>query len=122
MPLDGTRWVLISLNGKSLIEGPRAITLEFAGGLVSGSAGCNSYHSCCPGRYTATDDGSLTISGFAVTLVLCTGIEGLMEQEDAYIEALRNAATYRVIDDRLEIDNAAGETTLVFLKFLGETL
>jgi hypothetical protein len=37
-----------------------------------------------------------------------------MEQEDAYIEALLSAATYRVVDGRLEIDNEAGETMLIF--------
>lgn len=37
-----------------------------------------------------------------------------MPQEAAYIKALWDAATYRVMDDRLEIDNAAGETILIF--------
>jgi heat shock protein HslJ len=39
-----------------------------------------------------------------------------MEQEATYIEALRNAAAYRVMDDRLHIDIAAGGTTLVFTR------
>ena len=39
-----------------------------------------------------------------------------MEQEAAYIEALRSAASYRVADDRLKIDDAAGETILVFAR------
>lgn len=39
-----------------------------------------------------------------------------MEQEAAYIAALRSAASYQVMDDRLEIDNAAGETNLVFAR------
>jgi heat shock protein HslJ len=39
-----------------------------------------------------------------------------MEQEKAYIEALQNAATYQVIDDRLEIGDASSETMLVFLR------
>jgi heat shock protein HslJ len=37
-----------------------------------------------------------------------------MEQEAAYIEALREAATYRILDDRLVIATANGETVLVF--------
>jgi hypothetical protein len=37
-----------------------------------------------------------------------------MEQEEAYVEALQSAVTYRVIHDRLEIDNAVGKTILVF--------
>jgi len=68
------------------------------------------------GKYTATGDGTLAIPMIAVTLQLCSEPEGIMEQEAAYIEALRSAAAYRVMDDRLEIDNAAGETPLVFVR------
>jgi heat shock protein HslJ len=122
MPLDGTEWVLILLNGRSLIERTQ-ITLNFEDGFVSGSAGCNWYDvpsgaEAAFFRYMATEDGTLTIPGFVITEKLCDSPEGdVMEQEDAYIEALRSAAVYRVVDDRPEIDNAAGETTLVFLKF-----
>jgi len=106
--------VLTSLNGSSLIEGTN-ITLNFAEGVLSGFAGCNAYGGGRDsGKYMATDEGTLTIPQIAVTLQLCMTPEGVMEQEASYIEALRNAAAYRVMDDRLEIDNAAGETTLVF--------
>jgi hypothetical protein len=37
-----------------------------------------------------------------------------MEQEAAYIEALRGAARYQVVEGRLEILDASGATTLVF--------
>jgi heat shock protein HslJ len=37
-----------------------------------------------------------------------------MEQEATYIEALQDAAAYRIVDDRLEIADASRETTLVF--------
>jgi len=111
--LEGTDWVLTSLNGSSLVEGSN-ITLTFAEGRVNGFAGCNGYRVPSGSEYTATDDGTLTIPEMAVQVQLCRTPEGVMEQEASYIEALRNAAAYRVMDDRLEIDNAAGETTLVF--------
>ena len=107
--LDDTEWVLTSLNGSSLLEGSN-ITLNFTGTEVGGFAGCNAYG----GEYTAADEGTLTIPGFAITEQLCQTPDGIMQQEDAYTEALLSAATYRVTDDRLEIANAAGETTLVF--------
>jgi len=111
-----TEWVLNSLNGSSLIEGTR-ITLNLDKEFLSGFAGCNLYGGGRDsGKYMATDEGTLTIPQLAVTAMLCSGPEGVMEQEDAYIEALHNAAAYRVMDDRLEIDNAAGETTLVFAR------
>lgn len=114
--LDGTEWVLISLNGESLIEGTE-ITLSFEEAFLGGSMSCNNYGGGRDsGKYIATDDGTLTIPQIAVTVQLCSEPEGIMEQEAAYIEALHNAAAYRVMDDRLEINNAAGETTLVFAR------
>jgi heat shock protein HslJ len=115
--LVGTEWVLISLNGNSLIEDTE-ITLNFEKEFLGGFMGCNGYGGGPDsGRYTATDDGTLTIPHeIAVTLQLCSEPAGIMEQEAAYIEALRNAAAYRVMDGRLEIDNAAGETILLFAR------
>ncbi len=48
-----------------------------------------------------------------MTVQLCTEPEGIMEQEAAYIEALMNAAKFRMVDNRLEIDNGIGEKILI---------
>jgi len=106
--LDGTEWVLTSLNGSNLIEGTN-ITLNFTEGRAGGFSGCNSYG----GEYTAAQ-GTLTVHELAITLQDCPEPEGVMQQEAAYVGALQAAAAYRVTDDRLEMENAAGETTLVF--------
>jgi heat shock protein HslJ len=115
--LVGTEWALTSLNGGSLIEGTE-INLYFKEAFLGGSMTCNRYGGGPDsGKYVATDGGTLTLpQPIAVTLQLCSEPQGIMEQEAAYIEALRSAASYRVVDDRLEIDNAAGETTLVFAR------
>jgi heat shock protein HslJ len=114
--LVGTEWVLISLNGNSLIEDTE-ITLNFEKEFLGGFMGCNGYGGGPDsGKYVATDSGTLTVGPLAVTVQLCLSPEGIMEQEEAYIEALQNAATYRVIGDRLEIDSAAGDTSLVFVR------
>ncbi len=114
--LEGTKWVLISLNGDGLIEDAN-ITLNFAEGVLSGFAGCNAYGGGRDsGKYVATDDGSLTIPQLAVTLQLCQSPEGVMQQEAAYVEALSSAVAYRVMDDRLEIEDAVGRTSLVFAR------
>jgi heat shock protein HslJ len=115
--LAGTEWVLISLNGASLIEGTE-INLYFEEAFLGGSMTCNGYGGGSDsGRYAATDDGSLTLPApIAVTVQHCATPEGVMEQEAAYLEALQTAATYRVVGDRLEISNASGETTLVFAR------
>lgn len=107
--LNETEWVLTSLNGKSPVIYSR-ITLTFAEGIVTGFAGCNRYG----GEYTIADDGILMIPEIAITEKICLVPKVVMSQEAAYIEALLDAAAYRVMDDRLEIDNAAGETILVF--------
>ena len=108
-PLAGTEWVLISLDGKSPIEGT-SITLNFSEGFLTGFMGCNGYGGGPDsGQYMATDEGGLTIIPLLpVTVQLCSTPKGIMEQEAAYIEALQSAAAYRVVDNRLEIDNAAG--------------
>lgn len=109
--------MLTSLNGESLIKGTE-INLHFEEALLGRSTSCNGYGGGRDsGKYIATGDGTLTIPHqIAVTVQLCSTPEGVMEQEAAYIAALRSAASYRVVDDRLEIDNAAGETTLVFAR------
>ncbi|MEA1905825.1 MAG: META domain-containing protein [Euryarchaeota archaeon] len=104
-----TEWILTSLNGNSLVKESR-ITIAFAARMVTGFAGCNHYG----GEYTMTDNGTLTIPEIAITAQLCLTPKGVMPQETAYIEALSDAATYRAMDDRLELDNAACETILVF--------
>jgi len=109
--LDGTEWVLTSLNGRGLVEGSN-ITLNFAEGQINGFAGCNNYGV----EYTSADEGTLTIPEIEITQQLCQTPEGTMQQEGAYIETLRNGAAYRIMDDRLEIDDASGETTLVFTR------
>jgi heat shock protein HslJ len=114
--LEDTEWVLTSLNGSSLLEGTN-ITLNFTDGFLEGFAGCNAYGGGRDsGKYTAADGGILTIAQIAITLQDCHTPEGIMQQEATYVEALRDAAAYQVADDRLEISNAADETTLVFAR------
>jgi heat shock protein HslJ/ligand-binding sensor domain-containing protein len=109
--LDGSEWVLTSLNGDRLVEGSN-IALNFAAEQVGGFAGCNSYGA----KYSATDEGALAVAEIEITLQLCQTPAGVMEQEAAYIEALREAAVYQATPSSLEIGNAAGETTLVFAR------
>jgi heat shock protein HslJ len=114
--LEGTEWALTSLRGKGLVEGTY-IGLRFEEGWISGFAGCNVYGGGPDsGNYVATEEGTLEIPEIARTVMLCASPEGVMEQESAYIEALTDAAGYQLSDDRLEIQDAAGETTLVYAR------
>ncbi|MBN1579531.1 MAG: META domain-containing protein [Anaerolineae bacterium] len=109
LSLENSEWILVALNGQGLVQGSN-ITLAFAEGKASGFAGCNGYG----GRYTATDKGSLTMAEIAITEMYCMEPAGAMAQETAYVKALMSAAAYRMVGDRLEIDNGAGETILIF--------
>ncbi|MGD9317005.1 MAG: META domain-containing protein, partial [Anaerolineae bacterium] len=106
--LDGTEWLLTSLHGTGLAAGTN-ITLEFAEGHASGFAGCNAY-----GGPYALDGDTLAVQELAITAQGCIEPEGVMEQESAYTDALLNGGPYRLEDDRLQLENAAGETVLVF--------
>jgi heat shock protein HslJ len=106
--LEGTDWILTALRDSDLLAGTN-ITLGFAGGQVSGFAGCNAY-----GAPYTTDGNRLAIEVLEMTAQDCLEPEGVMEQEAAYAEALWQVRAYRVLDNRLELEDEAGEPILVF--------
>jgi heat shock protein HslJ len=120
-PLAGSKWFLSSLYGKPTLAGTR-ITLEFYDGFIRGSAGCNRYDRLVIGddvsgaQYKLAPDGSLTVPVLVITQVGCLSPEGVMDQEEAYLRALRSAAAYRLVEDRLELQDATGETILVYTR------
>lgn len=109
LTLEGTRWVLVEMNGTSPIAGSE-ITLEFNEGVLGGNASCNSYG----GDYVAGPGGNLQVGDVFRTLMACIEPPGLMEQEDAYLDALDQADSYIIEADRLIIMNAAGASILIF--------
>jgi heat shock protein HslJ len=66
--------------------------------------------------YKATDDGALMLPSIMITEKDCETPQGVMQQEQVYIKALRDVVTYRIANDRLELDNGAGETILLFTR------
>ena len=112
---DGTVWVLEFLHGKPPIENT-FLTLEVNADSFSGSAGCN--------RFGGRSEGGTPIAGgggaFSITLIE-RNLEGcptaaIGDQENEYMKALGKAKKFRVIGDRLEILETAGDATLVFIK------
>ncbi len=106
--LDGTQWVLSSLNGSSPLQGTE-ITLAFDDGEASGSAGCNSYF----GPYTVEGTAGLIFQGLASTEMACLKPEGIMEQETEYLQILRAATRFAVTDGQLEM-SCVGEGVLIY--------
>jgi heat shock protein HslJ len=114
-PLAGSEWTLASLRGSPPLEGTH-ISLEFEEEWLGGFAGCNTYGGGPEwGGYTATEEGTLTVPMIAMTVIACPSApEGVMEQERAYVETLRAATAYQLDGDRLELQDAAGETVLAY--------
>jgi heat shock protein HslJ len=105
--LEGSNWILTSLNGVGLVPGS-SITAAFGDdGRLSGSSGCN--------RYSASYEvsgSSLTIGQAMSTLMACE--EALMAQESAYLAALASTAGYVMTADQLTLRDASGSSLLVF--------
>ena len=105
-PLVGPTWLLTSYNnGKGGVVSALAdteVTAVFgADGTLSGSAGCN--------RYSAPYevDGNKIKIGLAIsTMMACP--EPIMTQEQAYLAALPQAATFNIQGTRLELRDATG--------------
>lgn len=106
--LEGVTWEVTGFNnGREAVVSPKVdthLTLAFAGGTLSGSAGCNSFH----GTYTA-EAGRITIGPLASTRMMC-GEEGVMEQESQFLAALQAAKVWTVRDDMLDMHFEGGET------------
>jgi heat shock protein HslJ len=105
--LAGTWQVTGYNNGReavvSLIIGT-AITMTFDDdGRVSGSAGCNNFTS----TYRLEGD-KLSIGPAAATRRMCASPEGIMEQEQRFLNALETVANARLEGDRLEFRTAQG--------------
>jgi heat shock protein HslJ len=111
--LPGTSWEVISYNnGKqavvSLLTGSE-ISLNFgADGQVSGNAGCNTYS----GGYEVSG-AALKVGPLASTMMACDKPAGVMEQEQQYLAALQNAATFEIAGDTLTIRDAGGAMQVV---------
>lgn len=106
-PLDGTAWLLQAMNGVEM-DLQKPITLAFEDGRATGNAGCNDYS----GAYTSEPDGTFAITEIIQTDMAC---DSGMELEAEYLDTLRQAASYKIIEDaRLELADESGQTILVF--------
>ena len=104
--LRNTRWNLVELNGKPAVPGAQGMAAQFIlykNGQFSGFTGCNR----TMGSYIAAI-GGLQFTPGATTMMACS--TALMEQEQAFLGALKATQLYRIQDDTLELLN--GEQVL----------
>ena len=109
LALEGTAWELVSLNGKPVLAGSE-VTLRFEGDQVQGKASCNSYF----GDFAVKGGKEWSVGMLANTEMFCMQPEGIMDQETAYLTALREANAIRMDGDALTIDGNG--VALVFRK------
>ena len=108
-PLQGTFWFLVSLNGQALLPGTQ-ITAQFyvnpdaVTGSVNGFAGCN--------NYSAQIAEGFSVGAPATTLIECSSPEGVMQQEQNYLNQLQQATGYSLSGGQLILPTASG--TLVY--------
>lgn len=114
--LEGTAWSLKFLqdpqdNVVTTMPGT-TVSAAFAGGKVTGSAGCNNY----TGTYTLDGD-KLTIGDIAVAegnKKTCDSPQGIMDQEAIYLANLAGSVRLVQTAGVLQLLNADDETSLAF--------
>ena len=111
--LSGTQWQLTSYGEPGsetpVVEETEAVLQFEQDNQATGTSGCNSFG----GQYQISN-GEIAFPEIVATEMACPG-EGVMEQEMAYFQALRNADSFELIDDELRIWYNEGEGVLNFV-------
>jgi heat shock protein HslJ len=119
--LTGTTWNATMVNNNqgavsSLVAGTAITALFGEDGVLSGSAGCNTYTA----GYTIDGD-QITIEQPATTMMMCAEA-GVMEQEAAYLAQLPLAATYSIAGSELELRTADGALIAAYTAGVAEVV
>jgi heat shock protein HslJ len=110
--LQETLWVALSINnGKQGVVNAQEdakITAEFKkDGTLSGSSGCNTYHTTYK-----TDGDKITIQPAATTRMACS--QPIMDQEQQYLNALTKSATFEMGKGTLELRDGDGSLQVMY--------
>jgi heat shock protein HslJ len=104
--LEGTSWVLSSLEGHDL-DPSQSATLHFEGGNAGGSDGCNRYAM----GYAIKDDRLEWTSVGVSTQMACA--PDVMRRAQAFMDAVRASTSYRLVNGRLELMDEKGKVRAV---------
>ncbi|HVQ27791.1 MAG TPA: META domain-containing protein [Planctomycetota bacterium] len=104
----GPTWRLVSIDGQPPIEGTVLTAIFSEDARVAGSAGCNRYF----GRANAVT-GRMLVGPLGSTLMACEA-NGVMTQEQRFLELMQAASSYSVTGDQLRLGPSANTITLVF--------
>lgn len=98
--LEGTTWFLPAAAPGT------AITLTFANGTVSGSAGCNTYNGTYTSTMMAGPSNVISIGPLMTTQLLCS--EEIMAQEAAFLAQLATASEYTISGAQMTLQTETG--------------
>lgn len=103
----GWTWTLVELNGQPLVENT-VIDMTLTSDEASGTGGCNGYN----GAITIDGSSFTVATEMARTMMACE--DAIMAQEDAYLAALADVATFEIVDDDLLLMDADGTVVARF--------
>lgn len=114
LTLENTSWQANGINnGKGGVVSSAAtphVIAMFADGKISGSAGCNNYSA----SYEISDS-KIAIGPAMTTRRQCSEPEGVMTQEQAFLQALAAASQYKLAAGRLELRDSNGSLQVIFV-------
>lgn len=114
-PLTGHAWMCTGYNngqgGVVSLAADTTMTIEFSeNDEANGSSGCNTFSA----EYAVDDEDAMSFEQIAVTEMYCASPEGIMEQEERFLDALTTVATYEIRGDSLTLRTADGAAAATF--------
>jgi len=110
--LKDTRWQATSINnGRGGVVSnsiTHLVTAQFGDNQIKGNAGCNQFSA----KYVVNKQ-QLKIGPVRTTRKYCAE-EGVMDQEQQFLQALKNTTQYEIKIDKLRLRNAKGSLQLGF--------
>ena len=106
--LDGSSWKVMMVGESTVPEGVE-VTMAFAGGEITGKAGCNTYFA------SYTQKGAELSYGAAGSTKMYCGAEGVMELETAFLGSLEKVRSFEVQRGSFVLLDEMG-AALVYLK------
>jgi heat shock protein HslJ len=115
LTLENTPWQAAGINnGKGGVVSTASTGLStayFKDGRISGHAGCNTFNA----SYETTGD-QISIGPVMSTRKHCAEPDGIMEQEQEYLQALSQARVYELTDVGLKLRDDDGSLQVNFLQ------
>ena len=102
--LEGASWNVLNYRTPTAVTSSilgADITMQFAGGHITGNSGCNDFTA----SYTSgsASSGDLAITDYQRGNAVCTTPPGVAQQEQAFGDALVSAVGYEIVGTRLTL-------------------